>query len=366
MNVNDSNDSLTMLPLLDDLLGSFGFIPIVVYNYGIIMPMIAFFGLILCTLSLWIFFKKKFSASIYWYFRVILISNIIQLAFAIPYGMCYTPTYFPTMDSYSCTIIACAYIAYSNFTSHFVAILEIVILLERIKIMNPFVKKKFNISPEKMNLIIFFPCLLFNSFHPLAFIPDVGGDFVYYDSNGVEKVNTYWFVNSSALAKTSFGLICLIVFYFVRDVLTLITTLILNIFSLYEMSKYFKKRNAIFRRRNLINALSTHAPIDSTTPTGALNHNVREKAMAKSQIKLVLIMCSISIVTRIISIISSTYYLFTIDYVATLLGAITDLVLVVGPSISFFIFYVFNKDFKKDFFSILSDFLKKAREFFAF
>ena len=79
-----------------------------------------------------------------------------------------------------------------------------------------------------MNLIIFFPCLLFNSFHPLAFIPDVGGDFIYYDSNGVEKVNTYWFVNSSALAKTSFGSICLIVFYFVRDVLASINNFVTN------------------------------------------------------------------------------------------------------------------------------------------
>jgi hypothetical protein len=282
------------------------------------------------------------------------------LAFAIPYGVCFTPTYFPSMDSYSCSITECAYIAYSNFSLHFVAILEIVVLLERIKIMNPYLKKHFKITPQKMVPIIFFPCLLFNSIFSLAIFPDVGGDFIYYDSNGVERVNTYWFVNSSPLVQSSIGSICMIVFYFIRDVLTLITTLILNIVTLIELNNYFKKRNAIFRRSNLVNALSTHSPIDSSTPTtGALNHNAREKAMAKSQIKLVLIMCLISVVTRVISVLSSIYYLFSTDYIAVLLSAISDLVFVVGPSVSFFIFYVFIKDFKKDFFDVLSDFHKK-------
>jgi hypothetical protein len=359
MNVNESNDSLIIYPSLDDLLDSFGFYPINVYNYGIIIPIIAFFGCNLSILNLWIFFKKTFSAPIYWYFRVISIANIIQLAFAIPYGMCFTPTYFPNMDSYSCTIAACAYIAYSNFSLHFVAILEIVILLERIKIMNSFVKKHFKILPEKMILLILFPCLLFNSIFSLAIFPDVGGDFIYNDSNGVEKVNTYWFVNSSPLVQSPIGSICMIVFYFVRDVLTLIVTIILNIVSLYEMSKYFKNRNAIFRRHNLIHAISTHSPIDSTSNTVTLNHNLREKAIAKSQIKLVLIMCLISVVTRVISVLTSIYYLFSIDYIAVLLGALSDLVFVVGPSISFFIYYVFNKDFKKDFFDVLSYFHKK-------
>jgi hypothetical protein len=272
--------------------------------------------------------------------------------------MCYTPTYFPSMDSYSCAITACAYIAYSNFSLHFVAILEIVVLLERIKKMNPYLKKNFKITPQKMVPIIFFPCLLFNSIFSLAIFPDVGGEFVYYDSNGVERVNTYWFVNSSPLVQSSIGSICMIVFYFVRDVLTLATTIILNIVTLIELNKYFKKRNAIFRRSNLVNTISTHSPIDSTTNV-ALNHNAREKAMAKSQIKLVLIMCLISVVTRVISVLSSIYYLFSTDYIAVLLSAITDLVFVVGPSISFFIFYVFIKDFKKEFFNMLSDFQKK-------
>ncbi len=164
MNPNESNESSMIYPL-DDLLFSFGYWPISVQTYGIIIPVIAFIGFILCTLSLGIFYKKKFSASIYWYFRVITIANLTQLAFAIPYGICYTPKYFPYMDSYLCAIVQCAYLPLLAFTSHYVAILEIGVLLERIKIMNSFVKKRFTISPKKMILITFFVCFVFNSFY---------------------------------------------------------------------------------------------------------------------------------------------------------------------------------------------------------
>jgi hypothetical protein len=140
MSPNESNESSMIYPL-DDLLFSFGYSPITIHTYGIIIPIISFIGCILCALSLWIFFNRKFSASIYWYLRVITIDNLIQLAFAVPYGICNTPTYFPNMNSYACAIVQCAYIPFLAFSSHFVAILEIVILLERIKIMNPFVKK---------------------------------------------------------------------------------------------------------------------------------------------------------------------------------------------------------------------------------
>jgi len=337
---------------LDDLLDSLGFLPINIYIYGIIIPVIALIGLVLGILVVFIFFKKKFSASIYWYFRVISIANLIQLAFAIPYGICFTPTYIPSMDSYACALVQSAYIPYENFTSHFRAILEIAILLERIKIMNPFVKKHFTISPQKMILITLFPCLLFNAVYALVYVPYNGGDFYYFDSSGIQRVNSFWFVSESDLAGSPIGVYVSIGFYFVRDVLTLITTLTLNVVSMFEMSKYFKKRNVLLRRQNLVHPLSTISPIDSTSIVNT--HIVRERALTRNHVELVVTMCFISIAERVTTILCDVFYLFAADYVAILFGSIVDLVLVVGPSISFFVFFHFNRDFRGEFFSIIS------------
>ncbi len=331
MNPNESNESSMIYPL-DDLLFSFGYLPISVQTYGIIIPIIAFIGCILCTLSLGIFFKKKFSAPIYWYFRVVTIANIIQLAFAIPFGICFSPKYIPNMDSYSCALVQCAYLPFLSFTSHFVAILQIAILLERIKIMNPFVKKHFTISPKKMILIICFACLLFNSIYALFYVPYLGGDFFYFDSYGIKRPNSFWIVSTSTFAQSTLGSILMIALLFVKDILTLITTLILNIVSLIELKYYIKNVQ-----------------------------NEARNSTKKNHIKLILIMCSISIVERTAFVTANVYFLFSTDYVAYLLGAISDLAFVVGPSVSFFVFYQFNRDFNGEFINVVKKIFTKIK-----
>ncbi len=60
---NTNNESDTSIYPLDELLDSLGFLPINIYIYQIIIPIIASFGLITCLLSIWILYDKKFSCS---------------------------------------------------------------------------------------------------------------------------------------------------------------------------------------------------------------------------------------------------------------------------------------------------------------
>ena len=362
MNANNTDNSNESAYPLYELLDSLGFLPIDIYIYEIIIPIIASFGVFLSLISAWIFFKKTFSASTYNYFRIIPLSHVIQLMFAIPYGMCFTPKYFPNMDSYSCAIVQCAYIPYSNFTSHFNAILEIAILFERIKIMNPFVKKHFTIAPKKMILITFLASLLFNSIYALVYVPFNGGNFNYYSKIGSLRENSFWFVSTSSLASSPIGMIVLIVFYFIRDIITLIVTIVLNIVSMFEMKDYFKARSSIFK--NSLDVQSMTIQVANNATYTVVSQRQRQKVAEKNHIKLVLSMCFVSIITRSTSIACDLYYLFSSDYIATLLGAILDLVLVLGPAISFFIFYHFNRDFKKCFIRMASDFDKKFRRIY--
>jgi hypothetical protein len=360
---NTNNESDTLVYPLNELLDSLGFLPINIYIYGIIIPIIASFGLILCLLSLWILSDKKFTASTYDYFRIITLSHIIQLAFAIPYGICFTPNYFPEMDSYSCAIVQSAYIPYSNFTSHLDAILEIAVLLERIKIMNNFVKKHFTITPRKMILITFFSCLLFNSIYGLVYVPFDGGNFYYSDRNGTQRVNSFWYVSTSELADSPIGVITLMVTFSIRDICTLITTIVLNVVSLFEMKEYFKTRRVKFKLSLEIQSITIQKTNNSSNGV-VITQNRRQNFAEKNHLKLVLSMCFISIIMRFTSIACDVYYLFSSDYIATLLGAILDLVLVVGPTSSFFVFYNFNADFKKTLLNMVSSLDKKFREIY--
>ena len=51
--------------------------------------------------------------------------------------------------------------------------------------------------------------------------------------------------------------------------------------------------------------------------------------------------------------LSCTYYLFSEDYLATLSGSLVDIMLIFVPMMSFFVFYHFNKKFRKEFYKIV-------------
>jgi hypothetical protein len=72
-------------------------------------------------------------------------------------------------------------------------------------------------------------------------------------------------------------------------------------------------------------------------------------------------MCLISIVERLTIVTDSVYFLFYFDYTSVLLATLVDLVFVVGPTISFFIFLYFNRDFKVEFFNVVKRFFSKIK-----
>jgi hypothetical protein len=354
----DKNDENSSISSLDEILVTLGFLPIDIYIYEIVMPIVASLGLLLCIISVRILFNKIFTTFTYDYYRIITISYIIQLMFAIPYGMCFTPFYFPDMNSHSCAIVQCIYIPYSSFTSNFAAILEIAVLLEGIKIMNLFVKRHFTITSRKMILISFLTTLILNAIYGMVYVPFYAGDFYYYNSNMTFAKNSLWYVSSSSLATSHIGSIVLLIFYFIRDIFTMAIAFFLNIFSLYEMKKYLKIQSSI---------LNQSLPALSLPKASNLTFNVISQTRRKSEknaIKLILTRCFISTITRCVIVLCDVYYLFSTDYIATLIGAISDLVLVVGPTFSFFVFYHFNRDFRKEFEKMCSKAHEKFKEIY--
>ena len=79
-------------------------------------------------------------------------------------------------------------------------------------------------------------------------------------------------------------------------------------------------------RQNAIGPIPIQANGYSIRNSDAQNEN--KNPVKKNHIKLMLIMCFISIVEMIIVVLSNVYFLFSTDYIAVILGPFLDLVFV--------------------------------------
>ena len=324
---------------LDEIIELGGYIPfdLVAYQFGV--TIMGALSILLCTVNAWIFFRKSFSTPADDYLKLICLVGLSESLLSVPYGFCITPKYFPSMDSYKCSIVQTVYISFSEMMFHYTGILEIAILLERMKIFSKIVKKYFTIVPKRACILFFLVCIPIDGFFASILLPKLAGDFYYVDK-GEYKQNTYFYVGVTDFANTEVGKMLLISVYVVRDVFTMLTSLALNIVSLIQMRAYFKKKS----RQLLQNSAGINAK--------ATKHEIKLRNTEKNHLLMVITLCFIAIISRTVLIMSNIYYLYTLDYVTVLMGTLADLVIIFGPFSSFFVFFKFNKKFRNEFFAI--------------
>ena len=327
------NESLT----IDQVLDINGFIPFDVIAYQFGMPLLGATGIILCTINALIFLKKAFKAPVDDYFKLINLMNLCVSVMCVPYGFCFSPKYFLDMDSYKCAIVQSVYIPIAMLMFHYTGILEIAILLERMKIFSMVVKTKFTLSPKKVSFLAFLPCVVIDGFFAFVFVPFSGGDFYYFASDGRTKRNTFYIVGTTEFANSYEGRVLLIADYAVRDLFTMITSVTLNVVSIIQMRVYFQKKAAQLQ-------LISNGVFNKST-----KKELKLRRTEKNHLLMVITLCSIEIVSRIFLMACFIYFLFRLDYIAALLGALLDIVLIFVPMVSFFVFYHFNKKFRKEF-----------------
>jgi hypothetical protein len=115
-------------------------------------------------------------------------------------------------------------------------------------------------------------------------VPYFGGEFYYFDSNGTKRVNSFWYLDSSTLAASEIGSIFMIALAFIRDVLTLITTIILNIVSLFELKNYLKIRSLLIGRQNAIGPSQFDVTTNSNSTRISNAQNQAQKSKMKNNI----------------------------------------------------------------------------------
>ena len=322
--------------------------------YQIVLPAIGIFGAFLCVLSIWIFSKNNFLKPVYLYYRVILFWYISSLILSVPYGFCISPTYFPNMNSYDCAIVQSVYISYTTFVFHYTGTIEIAILLDRIKIFNPTVKKYFNLKPKMACLLFLVPCTLVGSVFSLVYWPKYGGDYFYVDSNGSYLINSFYYIDLSFLAQSHVGRVVFVIILVIRDYFTMITSVTLNIVTVVQMKAYFQQKRKFFEQQSQIGSIESSASSKNKLKKPKDSNRIIEK----NHLFMVIVLCLITFVSRTITMTCDIYYLFSTDDAALILAELTELSIVICPSLSIFVFYNFNKDFKVELSKIIKSVTK--------
>ena len=336
--VNSTYD-LTLEALLDDL----GFVQFDYIVYQFVMPVAGVFGSILSVLSIWVFFQHEFKAQIYDYYRVLVITYFIHLSLSVPYGLFFTPIYFPNIDTYVWATYQSFYITFSNFLCHFTGVIEIGIMLDRIRLFIPRVGKYYSFSPRKCCFIFFVLSCVINLHETFVYTPGIGGVFTYLDSNGTSRQGTFYYVVLTDLAESKAGVIITIIIYIVRDLFTLIVGVVLNVVSLIEIKRYLKNRRIIFSQTTHISSkVFPSFPLERDLSSKDHSNDTSQKLLL-----MVISLSLISIVTRSILLACNICYLYILNYVTLILGTVADLALVLGPALSFFVFFSFNKHFQR-------------------
>ena len=368
---NCPKNSSNMTKTLNDLLDELGFAEFTFAVYQFVIPSIGIVGGLLSIMSMRIFSEKEFKYQMYDYYRLLAKVYFIHLSMSVPYGLFFTPKYFLRIDTNAWATYQCLYLTISNLLSHFAECLVLGLIVDRLRNYVSFVKKFFTFSPKSTSWILFIACCVINVFEAFANTTYIGGKYYFVNEEGCLQEDTFYYVVSSKFDSSSSGLIVRILVYIARDVFTLIASIVFITISLIHLRKYLYKQHLLsilhVRRNNLFrqNAINRITPgkriifietISLSFPreiTTVINSN---KLVVGQKLLLVAIMINgVSLITHVVWFVCNlgSHYARTtsLKYYMACVGALAN---VLGPSVSFFVFFIFSANFHRIFLKILA------------
>ena len=225
-----ANENFSSIPnlTLNELLDEVGFVPWLTITTTFVLPTMSMIGIVFCSISAKIFFMEKFADPIFFYYRVLTIVYIFGLVINIPSGILFSPRYFPNIDTYSVTLFHSYYMPFWNFLLHYCGVLEICMLLTRIKIFSPFVRKNFTTSPKIVSFIFLIICFIIDLPMKFSFEPGIFGMYYYLDKNNQKQHGVLYFIRDSRMPLLEEFL-----FYstwVISNIFTLVVSVYCNIF----------------------------------------------------------------------------------------------------------------------------------------
>jgi hypothetical protein len=298
------------------------------------------FGILGLTLNLLAFAilanKREFHMSMYTYLRVYTVQNSIMCLISTFNFLCTSYRLFSFVNSYTAQLFAqFIYIPIANFCYFYNGVLEILILLDRISIMNLRVKQCIKLSPAKICLIAGLACFIIDL--PYYFTYEPGAKTILLSGN---TTFTAWYLGTTSFATSQPGTVIVFVVAAVRDILVMLILVVLNVTSFILLSRYFKQK-----RQSISGSCPGRAGSISTQDRAAAEGHVSRAE--KRAVIMVTLMCVMSVASHVSILIATVYSFFYLNLTLTHLSLNCNLILVLRCFIDFFLFYAFNTNFKR-------------------
>jgi hypothetical protein len=206
------------------------------------------------------------------------------------------------------------------------------------------IKSIYTIKPRKMCSILFLVCFVVNFVYFFAFrYIEVTGCVT---ENNVTKNETVYIIRNSEFAQKNYGMTILINLYVIRDMLTLIIGIAVNIASAVFLKRYLKNKartgainnlklmSSLFQSNLTLNSVPIVPPIKS-----------KERVADRKASLMLLTLCLVNISTRTCLFIAEINFLYSQTHFSQSIYCLADILLVLSTAMSFFIFFAFDKNF---------------------
>jgi hypothetical protein len=236
------------------------------------------------------------------------------------------------------------------------------ILLTRMTIFSPYLKRKFTARPWVVSLAFFLTCLCIDA--PLVVDNKIEsiGTYYYYDNRSNQmQIRTFFFFVESDFNRTLYGKIILgFAQFFLNFFLTLVIGVTLNIVAFYQYKSYLRdkrQRDEAYLQANKSAKLPTideeivvERRVVPTRQRKLTAKEISERNAENNMFYMAFHLCSISIASRIVFILAFMYFLAFKSlahslFISVIFYAIYTLV----PTVAIFVFYSFNKRFREEF-----------------
>lgn len=319
-----------------DLIGNYEIIDILYFYF---ISSICFIGSILNLICIWIFFNNGFTQPIYTYYKILSINSFVHEFFGIWFSLCLSPRYIPFEYSYQSTYYQSVFIPFHMFLHYYSGLIELTILLDRIKLFVKRVKRLFKLEPSTVLKLLFLISIILSI--PGIFINQIKLNIWYsHENEPTLKEYKIYILGLNELTETTIGFIFILFTSFLFNALILLITIVLNLILVYLIRKYSRRMTDI-------------GGILPSPTDNQLNINKRREKLNKRASLMAIMLTSISIVSRIMIVVGILSFKKEVNFTSKFLLALGNLFIFIDSSSLFIVCFYFNKIFKDCFLKLI-------------
>jgi hypothetical protein len=297
-----------------------------IYLYG--ASIVSLIGSILNLFCVWIFFRRKeFDQPFFLFYKILSVNSFLHDFFGIWYSICYPNWYFSFKYQTICVNFVTVFVPFHIFFHNHAILVDIGLLFEMLKLFNQRAKRVLKLDSKKMAIITFALSVVIGVLGSFVIGPNEMVWFSYEKTTNNSTMlikQQFLFHGPNEFARTRTGSIYFIAYSLAVHVPLISIQFISNLVLILVMKKHFSEISLQSRS----------------------NQSKRKERLNKRTSIMALLLCSISLISRIILLIGIVTININPDFFANITLAISDFIAFFNAGILFFVCFSFNKIFR--------------------